>query len=96
MKAVVILEPGNAGIKEIPEPVMRSNYIKVKTVAIALNPTDFYHVGGAGLVGGILGCDLSGIVEEVGSDCKTEVRKGDRVYGVSHGANLVSSSSFRP
>ena len=40
---------------------------------------------------GILGCDLSGIVEEVGSDCKTEVRKGDKVYGVSHGANLVCS-----
>jgi len=91
MKAVVILKPGMAGVKEIPVPAMRSNYIKVRTVAIALNPTDFYHVGGAGLVGGILGCDLSGIVEEVGSDCKTEVKKGDKVYGVSHGANLVSS-----
>ena len=35
------------------------------------------------------GCDLSGIVEEVGSECKTEVKKGDNVFGVCHCANHV-------
>jgi hypothetical protein len=30
-------------------------------------------------------------VEEVGEDCKTNVRKGDAVYGVCHCANHVSS-----
>lgn len=35
------------------------------------------------------GCDLSGTVEEVGSECKTEVEKGDKVFGMSHGGNHV-------
>ena len=38
------------------------------------------------------GCDLSGIVEEVGSECKTEVKKGDKVFGMSHGGNHVRLS----
>jgi hypothetical protein len=40
----------------------------------------------------VTGCDLSGIVEEVGSACKTDVRKGDRVFGVCHCANPVRLS----
>lgn len=40
----------------------------------------------------ISGCDLSGIVEEVGKDCKSDVKKGDKVYGVCHCANLVRQS----
>ena len=35
------------------------------------------------------GCDISGTVEEVGSECKTEVEKGDKVFGVCHGGNHV-------
>jgi NADPH:quinone reductase-like Zn-dependent oxidoreductase len=36
----------------------------------------------------ILGCDVAGTVEEVGSDCQSQMSKGDRVYGVCHCANL--------
>ena len=43
----------------------------------------------------ILGCDLSGFVEEVGKDCKSDVKKGDKVYGVCHCANLVSYSMWQ-
>ena len=32
---------------------------------------------------------MSGIVEEIGEACQTDVQKGDRVYGVCHGANNV-------
>ena len=32
---------------------------------------------------------MSGTVEEVGSECKAEVEKGDKVFGVSHGGNHV-------
>ncbi|KAI9742876.1 MAG: hypothetical protein M1818_003605 [Claussenomyces sp. TS43310] len=87
MKAVIVKETGKADLVDIKEQSMRPDYVKVKTVAVAVNPTDFHHAAGAGLVGGILGCDVSGIVEEVGKDCKTEVKKGDAVYGVCHCAN---------
>ncbi|CAG8955808.1 hypothetical protein HYFRA_00011677 [Hymenoscyphus fraxineus] len=115
MKAVIIQDVGRPALTEIPEQVMRPDYIRVKTVAVAVNPTDFHHAGGAGRVGGILGMcfdtrrlvkflhrfskdnanavvlvglDLSGIVEEVGKDCKSQLKKGDWVYGVCHCANL--------
>ncbi|KAI4174384.1 MAG: hypothetical protein LQ343_002319 [Gyalolechia ehrenbergii] len=64
MKAVIIKETGTAALADIKEQSMRPDYVRVKTVAVALNPTDFHHTDGAGPVGGILGCDLSGIVEE--------------------------------
>ncbi|KAF1974046.1 GroES-like protein [Bimuria novae-zelandiae CBS 107.79] len=88
MKAVIIKEYGIAALDDTNEQTMRPDYIKVKTVALAINPTDKDHCAGLGRVGGILGCDLSGIVEEVGEHCKSDVRKGDHVYGVCHGANL--------
>jgi NADPH:quinone reductase-like Zn-dependent oxidoreductase len=93
MKAVIIKELGVPALEDIAEQTMRSDYIKVKTVALALNPTDLHHTAAAGRVGGILGCDLSGIVEAVGEECKSDVKKGDHVYGVCHGANLVSCCS---
>lgn len=96
MKAVTIKEHGVAALAEIEEQAMRPDFIKVKTVALAVNPTDLHHTVGGGRVGGILGCDLSGIVEEVGEDCKSDVKKGDAVYGVAHGANLVSRYESYP
>ncbi|KAF1956493.1 oxidoreductase-like protein [Byssothecium circinans] len=90
MKAVIIKERGIPALADIKEQSMRPDYIKVKTVALALNPTDLHHAAteSAGRLGGILGCDLSGIVEEVGKDCKSDVQKGDKVYGVCHCANI--------
>jgi NADPH:quinone reductase-like Zn-dependent oxidoreductase len=90
MKAVIIKEHGVPALIDIEEQAMRSDYVKVKTVALAVNCTDLHHAAGAGRVGGILGCDLSGIVEDVGEKSKSNVKKGDHVYGVCHGANLVS------
>jgi len=89
MKAVIIKTHGTAALADIEEPAVPHDYIKVKTVAVAVNPTDLDHASGVGRVGGILGCDLSGVVVEVGKDCKSDVKSGDAVYGVCHGANLV-------
>jgi NADPH:quinone reductase-like Zn-dependent oxidoreductase len=91
MKAVIIKEHGIAALADIKEQAMRPGYFKVKTVALGVNPTDLHHTASAGRVGGTIGCDLSGIVEEAGNDCKSNLKKGDHVYGVCHGANLVSS-----
>ncbi|CAI6334278.1 unnamed protein product [Periconia digitata] len=90
MKAVIIKERGVAAVADIKQPVMPPDYIRVKTIALALNPTDLDHTAVVGRVGGILGCDLAGIVDEVGSECKSDVVKGDKVYGVAHCANLSS------
>ena len=89
MKAVIIKEHGIAALANVEEQIMRPDYIKVKTVAVAVNPTDLHHTSSVGLVGGILGCDLSGVVEEVGVQCTSDVKIGDHVYGVCHGANMV-------
>ena len=71
MKAVIIKETGKAELVEIKEQSMRPKYIKVKTVAVALNPStqellncllnlltslaDFQMTDGDGAVGSILG-----------------------------------------
>ncbi|KAL9037251.1 MAG: hypothetical protein Q9180_003826 [Flavoplaca navasiana] len=89
MKAVIIKEQGVAELADIDEQSMRPKYIKVKTVAVALNPTDFHHTDGEGPLGSILGCDLSGIVEEVGNECSSDVKKGDKVFAVCHCGNHV-------
>ena len=39
MKAVIIKEAGKAEVAEVKEQAMRRDYIKVKTVAVALNPS---------------------------------------------------------
>ncbi|KAL9009885.1 MAG: hypothetical protein Q9173_005123, partial [Seirophora scorigena] len=72
MKAVIIKETGKAEVADIKPQSMRPNYIRVKTVALALNPS----------------CDLSGIVDEVGPECRfSDVKKGDKVFGVCHCGN---------
>ena len=35
-----------------------------------------------------IGCDVSGVVEEIGVDVKTDVKLGDSVFGLCHGANM--------
>ncbi|MCJ1388509.1 hypothetical protein MMC18_001356 [Xylographa bjoerkii] len=87
MKAVTILENRTPGLVEIKEQSMRHDYFKVKTVALAINPTDGDHTAFAGPVGGILGCDLAGIVEEIGEKCESHLMKGDKIYGVCHCGN---------
>lgn len=54
----------------------------------ALNPTDWKHIG---FVDSrcTVGCDFSGIVEEVGSAVTKGWKKGDRVCGFVHGSNIL-------
>jgi NADPH:quinone reductase-like Zn-dependent oxidoreductase len=41
MKAVIIKAQGVPGLMNIKEQRMRSGYVKVKTVAVAVNPSMF-------------------------------------------------------
>ncbi|KIW93585.1 uncharacterized protein Z519_06190 [Cladophialophora bantiana CBS 173.52] len=90
MKAVVIKGNDVYVDRDRPMPKLRDDYILVKTVAVALNPTDWKHAAfGLAADGCLSGCDFSGIVEEVGPAVTKSFSKGDRIAGVSHGGNAV-------
>ncbi len=90
IKAIIVIEEGiEAGVREVAMPVVRDGWILVKTVAVALNPTDWKHVKlSYANIGSRLGCDYAGIVEEVGNNV-TEFDKGDHVAGFCHGGYVL-------
>lgn len=87
-KAIAIVAPNKEGlVSDRPIPALRDDYILVKTVCVALNPTDWKHIDYISPVGSLAGCDYSGIVEAVGKDVKKSFKKGDRICGFAHGSN---------
>jgi len=96
-KAIVIKSRGNAHlISDAPIPKLRDDYILVKTIAVAINPTDWQHVDGEGQPGATVGCDYAGTVMEVGKNVTKTFAQGDRVCGFIHGSNgnNVEDSAF--
>lgn len=85
-EAIIVLpEEKVAGIRPVPMPQIRDEWIIVKTKAVALNPTDWKHIDfGYSNAGAKIGCDYAGVVEEVGSKV-VDFKKGDRVAGFCHG-----------
>ncbi|KAL5336021.1 GroES-like protein [Aspergillus crustosus] len=89
-KAVVIVSEKQGGlVTDRPIPTLRDDYILVKTVSVALNPTDWKHIAYLAPPGVLVGCDYAGVVEAVGKDVKKKFKKGDRVCGFTHGSNAV-------
>ena len=57
-------------------------------MAVALNPAEWKAMAwGLASDGCLVGCDFSGIVEEVGSQVSKPLKKGDRVCGIVGGTN---------
>ncbi|ROS44341.1 NADP-dependent oxidoreductase [Amycolatopsis thermoflava] len=74
-------------VREVPEPHAGPGEIRVAVRAAGLNPMDWQIAGSArhaamfGITGTSgFGCDLAGVVDEVGQGV-TEFAPGDRVYG---------------
>ncbi|KAL1952597.1 hypothetical protein VTO42DRAFT_4704 [Malbranchea cinnamomea] len=89
-KAVVITGPKEAKlVTDRPIPALRDGYVRVKTVSVALNPTDWKHIDFLATPGALVGCDFAGVVEEVGNNLRKEFKKGDRICGFVHGSNAV-------
>jgi NADPH:quinone reductase-like Zn-dependent oxidoreductase len=87
-KAIKIESRENAHlVSDAPIPTLRDDYILVKTVAVAINPTDWQHVDGEGQSGATVGCDYAGTVMEVGKNVTKAFAHGDRVCGFIHGSN---------
>ncbi|KAI0457606.1 putative zinc-binding oxidoreductase ToxD [Xylaria acuta] len=78
---------GNAVLQPIPIPQLRDDYILVRTVTVALNPTDWTTLDAPGDNGTLVGCDYAGTVEEVGRAVTQNFKKGDRIAGFGHGGN---------
>ncbi|KAK7426018.1 hypothetical protein QQZ08_007466 [Neonectria magnoliae] len=92
-QVVKILAAGKADIVDVEIPKLpASDYILVKTTAVAINPTDWKHVDFAdaiSCVGTWVGCDYAGVVEEVGPGVTKQFQKGDRICGPVNGCNGV-------
>ena len=80
---------GVARLQPTKVPVLRDDYILVRTVAVALNPTDHTTLDAAGNAGTIVGCDYAGVVEEVGAAVTRPFKKGDRIAGIAHGGECM-------
>ncbi|KAJ4388762.1 hypothetical protein N0V93_006222 [Gnomoniopsis smithogilvyi] len=78
---------GKAVLEPIPVPTLQDDYILVKTVAVALNPTDWTTIDAVGDDGTLVGCDYAGVVEAAGPKVTKKFRPGDRVAGFGHGGN---------
>ena len=47
------------------------------------------HSEGMATPGATVGCDFSGVVEDVGSKVEKQWKKGDRIAGFVHGVNVL-------
>ena len=88
-RALVTKGPGKAElVTDHPIPTLRDDFIFVKNIAVALNPTDYSHIDDEGVPGTLAGCDYAGYVENVGRAVTVDLKPGDRVYGGVHGSNV--------
>lgn len=86
---------GLAALKPMPTPKVADDYLLVRTLAVALNPTDWTTLDAAGDEGTLLGCDYAGIVEAVGKTVRKAWKVGDRVAGYGHGGKGVCDQSIQ-
>ena len=73
---------------DLPRPELKGAEVLVRVTAVSVNPIDTYIRNGANYwplsTPFIVGCDLAGVVEEVGPGA-TRFQVGDRVWGSNQG-----------
>lgn len=91
MKAAFITETGPPDVIQygnVSEPVVGPTDVLIRTRAVAVNPIDTYIRGGSVRFNlphpFVIGCDVAGIVEAVGTDVAA-FKPGDRVWGSNQG-----------
>lgn len=92
MKAIIVKQPGGAdqlAISEMPKPEPNKDEILIKVKASAINRTDIINRQGKSsyLDFPILGVEVAGIVEKVGTD--TNLQPGMRVMGLVNGGGYA-------
>ncbi len=89
-RGIVKIAPGKAIVTSVPIPKLQDEYILIKTIAVALNPTDWQTYDEpfkTGTTRSLLGCDTAGVVIDVGKKVTKNFKKGDWVAGMTHGGN---------
>lgn len=91
MKAAYIESTGGPEVikvGELPKPTPKENEVLVRVEAVSVNPIDTYIRSGAVAMPlpkpFIIGCDMAGVVEELGS-AVTDLSKGTRVWASNQG-----------
>jgi NADPH:quinone reductase len=91
MKAAYIEATGSPDViryGDLPDPEPKAGEIRVQVAAVAVNPIDTYIRSGAVSMAlpkpFIVGCDLAGTVDKVGTGVK-RFKVGDRVWGSNQG-----------
>lgn len=85
--AIVQDENGAPKLANIPLPILKPGSVMVKTVVVALNPSDHKMGSTFPTPGAVVGMDFSGTVAAIHPDTRTDLKIGDRVCGMVHGSN---------
>lgn len=85
-------------VHDSPVPPLRPGTVLVKTVAVALNPSDFKMGSAFPSTGAVVGMDFAGYVvatmpSETASGAQNGIRVGDAVCGIVHGSNPADHES---
>jgi len=76
---------------DVPDPVLKGDGVLVAIKAFGLNRMDImqredrYPYKLLPESGNIMGVEFSGIVEDVGPDCRGDFSKGSEVFGLAYG-----------
>lgn len=87
-RGLLKLAQSKPSFQEIAIPAIEDDHILVKTIAVALNPTDWQtldEVPRPGFTYSMLGTEAAGIIVEVGKGVTKKFKKGDPVAVLAHG-----------
>jgi NADPH:quinone reductase-like Zn-dependent oxidoreductase len=95
-RAVIVQGKGKAClVSGHPISPLRPDTVLVKATYVALNPHDWRAIDHWDVDGCVVGCDFSGVVEEVSSGLMTrQFATGDRIMGTVHGSKYPMAALF--
>ncbi|RFU31127.1 hypothetical protein B7463_g5208, partial [Scytalidium lignicola] len=89
-KAFKLQEQGKATVLSTPVTEPAKGFVRVKVLAVALNPTDWKHVlwwKGKPGINTTVGCDYAGVIDKLGPGVGGDLKIGDRIAGFAYGSN---------
>lgn len=88
-QGIYVVKPGQADVGDLPYPKIRGpEWVIVEPTALAVNPTDWYHVdfdGYESCEGCLMGYDFAGKIVEIAPGAVHDFKQGDRVFGSTMG-----------